>query len=71
MTVWQEAQKDAASAFDDFMDQCMETDWAQDRDRLVTGIMPIGTTPKAHQSKQAQAAPSSQPLMLEAANGKT
>lgn len=65
-----EAQKDATSAFDDFMDQCMETDWAQDRSRLVTGIMPIGSTAKTHQpSTPAPATTSSHTLRIEAANG--
>ena len=68
----QEAQKDAVSAFDDFMDECMERDWAQDRGRLVGQLMPIGasakpqhTCPATHSRNQAA------PLLLQGANGTT
>ena len=68
----QEAQKDAVSAFDDFMDQAIESDWARDRAKLVNAIMPIGNTA----GRQHSARPASSPhaatngtLLLTAANG--
>ncbi len=68
-SIWQEAQKDAVSAFDDFMDQCMETDWARDRDKLVKTIMPVGGLGKSQPSRAAPLTSSSNTLFLEAANG--
>jgi hypothetical protein len=65
----QEAQKDAASAFDDFMDQCIESDWARDREKLVHTIMPVGGTAKFHPNRQASLTATSNTLFLEAATG--
>lgn len=70
----QEAQKDAVSAFDDFMDQVLETDWAKDRAKLVNTIMPIGSAANRQQAVKPASSPaaaSSRALMLPAANGKT
>ncbi len=65
----QEAQKDAASAFDDFMDQCIESDWARDREKLVHTIMPVGGAAKSHPNRQASLTATSNTLFLEAATG--
>ncbi|KAL3150654.1 hypothetical protein ABBQ32_000453 [Trebouxia sp. C0010 RCD-2024] len=68
----QEAQKDAVSAFDDFMDECMERDWAQDRGRLVGQLMPIGASSKPQQSLPAtQIRNQPAPLLLQGVNGAT
>ena len=67
--VLQEAQKDAASAFDDFMDQCIQSDWARDREKLVHTIMPVGGTAKSHPNRQASLTATSNTLFLEAATG--
>lgn len=64
-----EAQKDAASAFDDFMDQCIQSDWARDREKLVHTIMPVGGTAKSHPNRQASLTATSNALFLEAATG--
>ncbi|DBA91772.1 TPA: hypothetical protein ACH3X1_003362 [Trebouxia sp. C0004] len=64
-----EAQRDAVSAFDDFMDQCIESDWARDREKLVHTIMPVGGAAKSHPSCQASLTATSNTLFLEAATG--
>ena len=69
--IWQEAQKEAVSAFDDFMDQCMESDWARDRDKLVKTIMPVGSTVKSQSSRPTSLTSSSNTLLNEAANGQS
>lgn len=68
----QESQKDAVSAFDDFMDQVLESDWAKDRAKLVNAIMPIGNASSRHQTAKSALSPhasSSKALMLPAASG--
>lgn len=66
----QEAQKDAVSAFDDFMDECMERDWAQDRGRLVGQLMPIGASAKPQHSRPAaHSRNETAPLLLQGSNG--
>lgn len=60
------------SAFDDFMDQAIESDWAKDRAKLVNAIMPIGNTAgKQHSARPALSpyAATNGTLMLTAANG--
>ena len=59
------------SAFDDFMDECMERDWAQDRGRLVGQLMPIGASAKPQQSRSAtHSRNETAPLLLQGTNGK-
>lgn len=68
----QEAQKEAVSAFDDFMDQVLESDWAKDRAKLVNTIMPIGNASSRQQVAKTGLSPhgaSNRMLMLPAANG--
>ena len=67
----QEAQKDAVSAFDDFMDECLEKDWAHDRGRLVGQLMPVGASSKHQHSRPSpQGQSSSAPLLLQGPNGR-
>ena len=66
----QEAQKDAVSAFDDFMDECIERDWAQDRGRLVGQLMPIGASAKPqHRGLASHSRNQAAPLLLQGVNG--
>uniref|UniRef100_A0A061SE68 Nuclear pore protein n=1 Tax=Tetraselmis sp. GSL018 TaxID=582737 RepID=A0A061SE68_9CHLO len=51
LTSIQQAQRDSVSAFDDFMDQCMEMDWAADKRELFEAILPAGI------SSQSRGAP--------------
>lgn len=69
----QEAQKDAVSAFDDFMDQQLESAWAKERGTLVNAIMPIGNAASKRQAPRSTPSPrstSTKTLMLPAANGR-
>ncbi len=51
------------------MDQCIESDWARDREKLVHTIMPVGGTAKSHPNRQASLTATSNTLFLEAATG--
>lgn len=51
------------------MDQCVESDWARDREKLVHTIMSVGGTAKSHPNRSASLTATSNTLFLEAATG--